>query len=150
MATDISKLKWAWQAQCLSHTLLILKNCTTFIDVRLMLKLFFDISTGFRFSKMQSQCGSVPSIPVAVLDLLYIDTYYILLLVIIKETYKVVEIIQLTLQLRNHTTVQKKKQMGQPKDNSHKHEKYAGDKNSLLHIRFNSICLIIIKSLYFM
>jgi hypothetical protein len=31
-----------------------------------MLKQFFDISTGFRFSKLQ--WGSVPSIPVAVLD----------------------------------------------------------------------------------
>ena len=32
-----------------------------------MLKQFFDISTGFRFSKLQ--WGSVPSIPVAVLAL---------------------------------------------------------------------------------
>ena len=32
-----------------------------------MLKQFFDISTGFGFSKLQ--WGSVPSIPVAVLDL---------------------------------------------------------------------------------
>jgi hypothetical protein len=32
-----------------------------------MLKQFFDISTGFRFSKLQF--GSVPSIPVAVLAL---------------------------------------------------------------------------------
>ena len=31
-----------------------------------MLKCFFDISTGFRFPKVL--CGSVPSIPVAVLD----------------------------------------------------------------------------------
>ena len=33
----------------------------------MMLKQFFDISTGFRFSKLQ--WGSVPSIPVAVLEL---------------------------------------------------------------------------------
>jgi hypothetical protein len=30
MATYISKLRWAWQASCLSHTLLILKIDTTF------------------------------------------------------------------------------------------------------------------------
>ena len=35
-----------------------------------MFKLFFDISTGFRVSKMK--CGSVPSIPVAVLVLLHV------------------------------------------------------------------------------
>jgi len=52
----------------LSHTLLILKNYTTFKDVQMILKQFFDISTGFRSSKMQSGC--VPSIPAAVLDLL--------------------------------------------------------------------------------
>ena len=44
---------------------LILKIFTTFKDVQMMLKQFFDISTGFRFSKLQ--WGSVPSIPVAVL-----------------------------------------------------------------------------------
>ena len=49
----------------MSHTLLILKIFTTFKDVQMILKQFFDISTGFRFSKMQ--WGSVPSIPVAVL-----------------------------------------------------------------------------------
>ena len=53
MATYILKLKWAWQASCLSHTLLILKIFTTFKDVQMILKQFFDISTGFRFSKMQ-------------------------------------------------------------------------------------------------
>ena len=49
----------------MSPTLLILKNYTTFKDVQMISKHFFDISTGFRFSKMQ--WGSVPSIPVAVL-----------------------------------------------------------------------------------
>ena len=34
-------------------------------DVQMKLKQFFEISTGFRFSKLQ--WGSVPSIPVAVL-----------------------------------------------------------------------------------
>ena len=36
-----------------------------FKDIQMMLEQFFDISTGFRFSKMQ--WGSVPSIPVAFL-----------------------------------------------------------------------------------
>ena len=53
----------------LSHTLLILKNYATFKDVQMMLKQYFDISTGLRFSKLQ--WGSVPSIPVAVLGLVY-------------------------------------------------------------------------------
>ena len=47
----------------MSHTLLILKIYTTFKDVQMMLKQFFDISTVFRFSKLQ--WGSVPSIPVS-------------------------------------------------------------------------------------
>ena len=41
------------------------ENYTTFKDVQMKLKQFFDISTDFRFRKMQ--WGSVPSIPVAVL-----------------------------------------------------------------------------------
>ena len=49
MATYISKLKWAWPAYCLSHTLLILKIYITFKDVQMMLKHFSDISTGFRY-----------------------------------------------------------------------------------------------------
>ena len=53
----------------MSHTLLILKNCTTFKDVQMMLQRFFDISTVFRFPKVL--CGRVPSIPVAVLELRY-------------------------------------------------------------------------------
>ena len=51
MATYILKLKWAWQALRLSHTLLILKIYTTYKDVQMMLKHFFDISTGFRYKK---------------------------------------------------------------------------------------------------
>ena len=51
MATYISKLKWAWQAQFLSPTLLTLKIFITFKDVQVMLKHFFDISTGFRYKK---------------------------------------------------------------------------------------------------
>ena len=47
-------------------TLLIFKIYITFKDVQMMLKWFFDNSTGFRFSKLHF--GSVPSIPVAVLE----------------------------------------------------------------------------------
>ena len=41
----------------MSHTLLILKIYTTFKDVQVMLKRFFDISTGFRFSKISVECS---------------------------------------------------------------------------------------------
>ena len=41
----------------MSHTLLILKIYTTFKDVQMMLKIFFDISTGFRFSKISVECS---------------------------------------------------------------------------------------------
>ena len=59
MATYISKLKWAWQAQSLSHTHLILKNYTTFKDVQMMLKHFFDISTGFGYKKIKKSSPSI-------------------------------------------------------------------------------------------
>ena len=52
MATYPSKLKWAF----LSLTLLILKINTTFKDGQMMLKLLFDFSTGFRFSKISVEC----------------------------------------------------------------------------------------------
>ena len=35
--------KWAWQAQCLSHTLQILKNYLLFIDEQMILVSFFNI-----------------------------------------------------------------------------------------------------------
>ena len=41
----------------MSHTLLISKMYTIFKDVQMMLKWFFDISTGFRFSKNQCECS---------------------------------------------------------------------------------------------
>ena len=41
----------------MSHTLLILKIYTTFKDVQMMLKIFFDISTGFKFSKISVECS---------------------------------------------------------------------------------------------
>ena len=47
-------LKWVWLASFLSHTLLILQINTTFEDVQMMLKWFFDFSTDFRFSKISS------------------------------------------------------------------------------------------------
>ena len=52
MATYIPNLRWAWQAQFLSHTLLISKIKTTFKDIQMILILFFDFSNGFRFSKI--------------------------------------------------------------------------------------------------
>ena len=41
----------------MSLTLLILKINTTFEDVQMMLKWFFDFSTGFRFSKISVECS---------------------------------------------------------------------------------------------
>ena len=41
----------------MSHTLLILKIYTTFKDVQMMLKWFFDISTGFRFQRLVWECS---------------------------------------------------------------------------------------------
>ena len=41
----------------MSLTLLILKINTTFEDVQMMLKRFFDFSTGFRFSKISVECS---------------------------------------------------------------------------------------------
>ena len=51
MTNYISKLKWAWQAQFLSHILVILKNNVFFEDKQMILPSLFDISTGFRFQK---------------------------------------------------------------------------------------------------
>ena len=53
----------------MSPTLLILKNYTTFKDVQMVLKHFFDISTGFRYKKMEK---SSPSIYRDVHDVLYL------------------------------------------------------------------------------
>ena len=57
MATYTPKLKWVWQASFLSLTLLILKINTTFEDVQMMLKGYFDFSTDFRFSKISVECS---------------------------------------------------------------------------------------------
>ena len=49
MVHYISKLKWAWQAQFLSHILITLKNNVFFVDKQIILLPLFDIYTGFRF-----------------------------------------------------------------------------------------------------
>ena len=54
---DISKLKWAWQAQFLSHILIILKNNVFFEDKQMILLPLFDIYTGFRFTKNLNSCS---------------------------------------------------------------------------------------------
>ena len=43
----------------MSHTPLILKIYTTFKDVQMMLKHFFDISTGFGYKKMKKSSPSI-------------------------------------------------------------------------------------------
>ena len=43
----------------MSHALLILKIYTTFKDVQVMLKHFFDISTGFRYKKIKKSFPSM-------------------------------------------------------------------------------------------
>ena len=57
MAYYISKLKWAWQAQFLSHILIILKNNVFFEDKQMILLPLFDIYTGFRFTKNLNSCS---------------------------------------------------------------------------------------------
>ena len=51
MTNYISKLKWAWEAQFLSHILVILKNNVFFEDTQMILLPLFDTSTDFRFTK---------------------------------------------------------------------------------------------------
>ena len=51
MTIYISKLKWAWEAQFLSHILETLKNNVFFEDKQMILLSIFDISTGFKFPK---------------------------------------------------------------------------------------------------
>ena len=62
MKNCISKLKWAWQAQFLSHILVSLKNNVFFEDKQMILLSLFDISTGFRFQK------NLKSFPIQVLS----------------------------------------------------------------------------------
>ena len=50
-AKSILKLKRAWSAQFLHHTLKILRRATTFVDVQMVLLSFFDIFTCVRFRK---------------------------------------------------------------------------------------------------
>ena len=51
MTNYTSKPKWAWQAQFLSHNLVILKYSVFFKDKQMILVSFFDIFTGFKFPK---------------------------------------------------------------------------------------------------
>ena len=51
MTNYISKLKWAWRAQFLSHIFVILKISVFFEDKQMILVSFFDIFAGFRFQK---------------------------------------------------------------------------------------------------
>ena len=51
MAYYVSKLKWAWQAQFLSHILIILNNSAFFEDKQMILVSFFNIFAGLRFQK---------------------------------------------------------------------------------------------------
>ena len=59
MATYISKLKWAWQAQFLSPTLLILKINITFKDVQMMLKHFLISLLVSDIKKMEKSSPSI-------------------------------------------------------------------------------------------
>ena len=61
MTIYISKLKWVWEAQFLSHILVSLKNSVFFEDKQMILLSLFDISTGFRFPK------TLKSLPVQIL-----------------------------------------------------------------------------------
>ena len=67
MTIYISKLKWAWQAQFLSHILVILKNNVFFEDKQMILQSLCDIFTGFRFPKKYQE----PSYPVVKSSLSY-------------------------------------------------------------------------------
>ena len=53
----ISNFSRAWQAYFWSYTLQILCENTTFIDVQMMCSDDFDISSGFRFSKISVECS---------------------------------------------------------------------------------------------
>ena len=47
----ISNLKWAWQAQFVSHTPLIFKNSLFFVDNQIIVVIFFKISSSFKDTK---------------------------------------------------------------------------------------------------
>ena len=76
-----------------SHTLLVLKYFTTFKDVQMMLKIFFDISTGFRFSKSSVKCSvhscSCPWLDALVRVLLLFGLWYI-----VPSHYKLREVVK--------------------------------------------------------
>ena len=64
----------------MSQALLILKINTTFEDVYVVLKLFFDISTSFKFSKDQCECTLHSEAPPCLIaqDIAIIDVALIL------------------------------------------------------------------------
>ena len=49
-------MKWAWQAQFLSHALQIFKNCLFFADKQMILVLFCKISSNFELTKNLILC----------------------------------------------------------------------------------------------
>ena len=49
-------MKWAWQAQFLSHALQIFKNCIFFADKQMILVLFCKISSNFELTKNLILC----------------------------------------------------------------------------------------------
>ena len=57
MPLTISNFSGAWQAYFLTYTLQILCENTTFTDVEMMCNDNFDISSGFRFSKISVECS---------------------------------------------------------------------------------------------
>ena len=59
MTNHVSKLKWAWQAQFLSQTLLILKKSIQLLKMFKWYYIvwFFDFSTGLRFQRLVWECS---------------------------------------------------------------------------------------------
>ena len=63
----ISVLKWAWQAQFLSRSQVILKNSVFYEEKQIILVSFWNIFTGFRFPK------NLKSLPIQVLRHPWLD-----------------------------------------------------------------------------
>ena len=55
MGNYISKLKWAWQAQILSHALLIWQKCISFPYIQIMLLGVLASYIGYRFRKITKE-----------------------------------------------------------------------------------------------
>ena len=52
----ISNFKWAWQAQFLSHNLLILQNCIFFVGKQMILVSFAKIHKGIKVTNFGHSC----------------------------------------------------------------------------------------------